>query len=259
MTHFKCLTYKHKASSTIQRALAQLSFMHTILAMTTAPQHLGYALLFCLLFQACVTPITIGTPTQAATPEQVAELTYNLTSNTTFDLQPNLIYYLDETLVIQNLDSYTLNGNGSTIIQRNPNADVIRIEGGNKVTLKNFKATHTEPSGPLGCTGSVIQVYNSSNATINNCHLNGSGIIGVVAYDASNLNVTSSYIYNNSQYGILYQGSTSISITNNRFDDNGVTGSAHVAKALNAFLSEIDMMSGDENKAGATMSGNKYE
>ncbi len=217
--------------------------------------------LFCLLLiQSCATPaITIGNPTQAATPEQVAELTNSLASNNTIDLRPNLIYYLDETLVIQGLNSYTLNGNGSTIIQRNPNADVIRVEGGSNVVLKNFKATHTEPSGPIGCTGSVIQVYNSSNATIDNCHLNGSGIIGVVAYDATNLNVTNSFIYNNSQYGILYQGSTSISITNNRFDDNGDTGSAHVAKALNAFLSEVDMMSGDENKADATMSGNKYE
>lgn len=228
--------------------------------MRTAPQYLLLALFCYLIIPSCGRYTATNTSTnKVATPEQVAQLTNSLSSNTTFNLRPNLIYYLDETLVIQNLDAYTLNGNGSTIIQRNSNADVIRVEGGSQVVLKNFKATHTEPSGPIGCTGSVIQVYNSRNMTIDNCQLNGSGIIGVVAYDATMLNVTNCYIYNNSQYGILYEGSTSIGITNNRFDDNGDTGNAHVAKALDPGLSQVEMIAGDENKAGLTMSGNTYE
>ncbi len=219
-----------------------------------------YVVLCFLLLPACKSTTIVGEESmKAATAEQVALLISNLASNSSTELGKDLIYYLDEPLTILNLENFTLDGNGSTIIQRKSDADVILVEGGNNIVLKNFKATHTEPSGPIGCTGSVIQVYNSSNLLIENCQLNGSGIIGVVAYNAANLNVSNCYIYNNSQYGILFDDKTDIVVASNRFEDNGDTGSAHVGRALDAFLREVEMISADENKEGLQMSGNRYE
>ena len=67
--------------------------------MRTTQQYFYYTLFCCLLLQACARPIAIGTPTQVATPAQVAALTNSLASNTTITLSPDLIYYLEETLV----------------------------------------------------------------------------------------------------------------------------------------------------------------
>lgn len=228
--------------------------------MKNSSQHFFYILLCFLLFQACKsTTLVSKEPMKVATADQLSFLLNNLASNSTVELEKDLIYYLDEPLNALGLENFTLDGNGSTIIQRNSDADVIHVDGGNNIVLKNFKATHTEPNGPIGCTGSVIQVYNGSNLLIENCQLNGSGIIGVVAYGTTNLNISNCYIYNNSQYGILFDDQTDIVVASNRFENNGDTGNAHVGKALDAFLREVEMISSDENKENLQMSGNRYE
>ena len=149
---------------------------------------------------------------------------------------------------IVNQVDFILNGKGCTFIQRNKNADVIYVEGGRNITLKDFKATHTEPNGPLGCTGSVVQVYNNQDMLIQDCKLNGCGIIGLMAYNSKNLNLKNNYIYNNSQYGVLFDKESSLDIRNNTFEDNGETGNAHVFRALNSFLSQVEEI-GCETKA----------
>ena len=89
-----------------------------------------------------------------------------------------LVYYLDRPLMISSKNDFTLDGNGCTFIMRDKSEDVLVIENSKNITLKNFKATHIEPDGPIGCTGSVIQVRENENVLIEKCALNGSGIIG---------------------------------------------------------------------------------
>jgi hypothetical protein len=169
------------------------------------------------------------------------------------------IYYLEETIVISGKNTFTFDGNGSTFIMKNKGADVVYVVNSENTSLRNFKATHIEPEGPIGCTGSVVQVSNSNNILIEKCELNGSGIIGVVAYNSKKLRVLDNYIYNNSNYGVLYDTETSIEIKGNRFEDNGDSGNNHVGNALDAGLSEIEKIEKGTNKEGLKMSNNIYK
>ena len=140
---------------------------------------------------------------------------------------------------------------------KNKSEDVVFISDSRNITLKNLKATHIEHDGPLGCTGSAIQVYDNNDILIEKCALNGSGIIGVVAYETRNLKIVDNYIYNNSRYGVLYTN-TSVEINNNKFEDNGPNGNDHVAEGLNGGLSEIVPIEGNVNKRDIQMSGNTF-
>ena len=115
-----------------------------------------------------------------------------------------------------------------------------------------------EPEGPIGCTGSVIQVRNNESILIEKCALNGSGIIGVTSYETKDLRVVGNYIYNNSEYGILFDLETSVEIKGNKFEDNGKSGNDHVVKALNPYLSEVEQIKKDMNKEGLRMSKNIF-
>ena len=170
-----------------------------------------------------------------------------------------LVYYLDRPLMISNKNDFTLDGNGCTFIMRDKSEDVLVVENSKNITLKNFKATHIEPNGPIGCTGSVIQVRENENVLIEKCALNGSGIIGVTSYNTKNLSVVENYIYNNSEYGILYDLETSIEIKGNKFEDNGTSGNDHVVKALNGSLSEVEPIKKGMNQEGLKMSNNIFK
>jgi hypothetical protein len=165
---------------------------------------------------------------------------------------------LDRPLVISNKSNLTLDGNGSTFIMNNKSEDVLTVRSSDNVTLKNFKATHIDPDGPIGCTGSVIQVDNNTNVLIEKCQLNGSGIIGVVSYNTQNLKVIDNYIYNNSEYGVLFDENTTIEIKDNKFEDNGKNGNDHVAQALNIYLSEVKKIEKGMNLEGLKMSNNIF-
>ena len=170
-----------------------------------------------------------------------------------------LVYYLDRPLMISNKNGFILNGNGCTFVMKDKDEDVMVVENSKNITLSNFKATHIEPNGPIGCTGSVIQVRDNENVLIEKCALNGSGIIGVTSYNTNNLKVVGNYIYNNSEYGILFDLETTIEIKSNNFEDNGPNGKDHVVKALNAFLSEVEPITQDRNEEGLKMSNNIFK
>ena len=197
-------------------------------------------------------------PTPMATPEEVSALYSAVSQGRSIKLK-HKIYYLNGPLRIANKSDFTLDGDSCTFYQKDPAADVIIVESSNGIVLKNFKATHIEPTGPLGCTGNVIQVYGSNRVTVEGCQLNGSGIIGVTAYSSKDLNVKNNFIFNNSRYGILYDKDCTIEIANNRFTDNGPGGNDHVVKALNPVLSEIEAITADENKEGLRMAGNSFD
>ena len=196
--------------------------------------------------------------TQTANADEIESLYKSLETGGNIQL-PRRIYQLDRPLRIVSKENLSLDGGGSTFVMKDKDADVVFVENSNNIILKNFKATHIEPEGPIGCTGSVIQVFNNKNVLIKNCQLNGSGIIGVVSYETRQLKITDSYIYNNSAYGVLYDGDTSLEIKNNTFENNGQSGSDHVAKALNAGLSEVEKMENDTHSGGLKMSGNKFK
>ena len=193
-----------------------------------------------------------------ASKEEVAALYSKIATEASVTLE-NKIYYLDQPIIISSKDNFTLDGNACTFIMKNKSKDVVIAEYCNSITLKNFKATHIEPEGPIGCTGSVVQVRNNTGVTIEKCQLNGSGIIGVVAYETKNLRVVDNYIYNNSQYGILYDTDSTVEVVGNKFEDNGPSGNQHVGKALNAMLSDVQLMEPNTKTEGLIMSKNTYK
>ncbi|MEN0004105.1 MAG: right-handed parallel beta-helix repeat-containing protein [Bacteroidota bacterium] len=173
---------------------------------------------------------------------------------------PARAYLLDRPIeIIRQEEPTTLDGGGSTFTMLRLNEDVVKVAGSYDITLKNFKATHIEPDGFFACTGNVIHVDASVNVRIEQCELNGSGIIGVMAYSSTNLQIVDNYIYNNSRYGILIDDGSDVKVQNNRFEKNGPTGNNHVGKArTNDMLGEIESLNADNSREGLQMTGNSY-
>ena len=253
-------------------------FIHTLLETSSKHNHynkMKHITLFSILlalvlgtFMACqpqkyrgkgTPPDATDVPLPEANEQQMDALFAGLDAGGPITLEP-LTYYLDNTIVIRESEfPFSLDGNGCAFVMRNKDANVFQILGANKVALRNFKATHIEPNGPIGCLGSVISVEEAASVLIENCELNGSGIIGVVAYDTENLRIINNYIYNNSNYGVLYDTLTTLEIIDNRFEDNGEDGTAHVGAAQNATLSRVIRIDGDQNQEGLKMAGNTYK
>ena len=200
----------------------------------------------------------VAEATENASGEEIAEL-YKLIEGGGDIKLKNRIYHLDRTIIITDEEDVTLDGNGSELIMMDKSADVIKVQNSNFITLKNFKATHVYPKGPLGCTGNVIQVNTAGSIRIEGCELNGSGIIGVVAYGARNLSIVNNIILANSRYGVLYDDGCILEISGNIFENNGENGKKHVAKGLDAELSQIEDITGDVNRKGLEMSNNVFK
>ncbi len=167
----------------------------------------------------------------------------------------NGIYELSSPISIIRKSNISIDGNGATLIMQNMADDVLFIDNSNNIRLINFKATHIEPEGPVGCTGNVIHIENGSGITIEDCDLNGSGIVGIAAYGTKDLRVINNYIHENSEYGIIYQG-PQIEIKGNRFQDNGNGNIYFSYQSLTWPPNQL--INSNQNSKGLTMSSNIF-
>ena len=165
-------------------------------------------------------------------------------------------YKLDSPLKLIAKKNVMIDGNGSNFIMQDGANDVVFLENCKNITLMNFKATHIEPKGPLGCTGNVIHIEGCEDVLIENCDLNGSGIVGIAAYRTQNLVVNNNYIHENSQYGIIYQG-PGIEINGNVFEDN--TQGHIYFSYLDTSWPPKEKINTNQNKEGLKMSGNSFK
>ena len=164
-------------------------------------------------------------------------------------------YKLSSPISIIRKSNISIDGNGATLIMQNMADDVLFIDNSNNIKLINFKATHIEPEGPVGCTGNVIHIENGSGITIEDCDLNGSGIVGIAAYGTKDLRIINNYIHENSQYGIIYQG-PQIEIKGNRFQDNG-NGNIYFSYQSITWPPNR-LINSNQNSKGLTMSSNTF-
>ena len=164
-------------------------------------------------------------------------------------------YKLSSPISIIKKSNISIDGNGATLIMQNMADDVLFIDNSNNIKLINFKATHIEPEGPVGCTGNVIHIENGSGITIEDCDLNGSGIVGIAAYGTKDLRIINNYIHENSQYGIIYQG-PQIEIKGNRFQDNG-NGNIYFSYQSITWPPNR-LINSNQNSKGLTMSSNTF-
>ena len=193
------------------------------------------------------------------TPAQLSNGFDGLKSGDYIKLEPKE-YLLNVPVRIENLENITIDGNGATLIMNSLSENVIHISGSKNIILKNFKATHIEPSGPTGCTGNVIYMDNSDDILVEKCALNGSGIVGIAAYNIGALKVVNNRIYENSEYGIIYMG-PSIEIKNNVFEKNakGHLFYSFIPKDDPTGWPPKNLINKDENREGLVMSGNTFK
>lgn len=164
-------------------------------------------------------------------------------------------YKLEIPIQLLDKKDIILDGNGSTLIMQSMSDDVIYIQNSSNITIMNFKATHIEPTGPVGCTGNVVHIEGGENISIQQCELNGSGIVGIAAYYTKDLMVLNNHIHKNSEYGIIYQG-PQIEIRGNTFENNG-NGNIYYSYQSTSWPPN-HLINSDENKKGLTMSNNTF-
>jgi len=170
-------------------------------------------------------------------------------------------YLLAGTVVLDGKQDITIDGNGSTLTVNSLSDHVIHVAKCSNIRLINFKATHIEPSGPVGCTGNVLLLENSSDILVEGCDLNGSGIVGIAAYNVDNLRVQKNHIHENSEYSIIFQG-PSLLLTDNLFEKNGngnVIFFSHVEKDGMTSWPPDEQIATDTQRTGLVMRNNTFK
>lgn len=170
------------------------------------------------------------------------------------------VYAISERLHISNKKQLTIDGKGAQIILNDPNSDVMFIDNCEGLVLKNFMAKHTDPEGPVGCTGNVVHIMDSKNVLLDHCELNGSGIVGIAAY-STELNVKNCHFHHNSEYAIIYMG-PSIALAENRFDNNGHDNAIYfkyLPKGESPGWPPEHEITSDTQKKGLLMRDNRFE
>ena len=183
-----------------------------------------------------------------------------LTSGTSVKLKQG-DYLLDETILLDGKQDITIDGNGSTLTVNSLSNHVIHVANCSNIRLINFKATHIEPSGPVGCTGNVLLLENSSDILVEGCDLNGSGIVGIASYNVDNLRVLNNFIHENSEYSIIYQG-PSLLLDGNIFEENGngnVIYFSHVEKGGMMGWPPDEQIAMDTQLQGLVMRNNTFK
>ena len=212
-------------------------------------KNLVYVIVTALILLSC------NTAEKSIKIKNIEEICLNkIDSGSSIQLK-NGIYELSSPISIIRKSNISIDGNGATLIMQNMADDVLFIDNSNNIKLINFKATHIEPEGPIGCTGNVIHIENGSGITIEDCDLNGSGIVGIAAYGTKDLRIINNYIHENSQYGIIYQG-PQIEIKGNRFQDNGNGNIYFSYQSLTWPPNQL--INSNQNSKGLTMSSNIF-
>lgn len=171
------------------------------------------------------------------------------------------IYNISEPIIISEVDNLTIEGQGATIILESTTENVFQILYSNSFTMKNIKATHSEPDGPLGCTGNVVYIENCDDATFYKCDLNGCGMVGIAAYYCDNLLVEKSYLHKNSEYAIIYQGS-SLNVEKTKFENNGNDNSIYFSYVKDGEYADWPpktKINGNQSEKGITLKKNKFK
>jgi parallel beta-helix repeat protein len=143
-----------------------------------------------------------------STSYQVAEALENLKSGDRV-LFARGQYSFPDGLKIQNVSNVVVAGQGRVdIVVTNLNADVISLEGCERVQIKGLRARHERPAKEYECEGAVIRLRSCQDIFIANNRLNGCGAAGVFAMDSKGVVVYENRIFNNTFAGVWLQDSS---------------------------------------------------
>ncbi len=152
-------------------------------------------------------------------------------------------------LTFRNLNNITIEGMGNVpsdtkIYSEDTKAIVLVFENCNNVTINNVWLGHITPS--TSCFGGVISAVNSSNITINNTQMYGTGFYGFEVYDAKKLSCTNSEIWDCSGGAFHMAGCDTVIIENSKFYAN--TSRSHFSYLSNSPYININNCSWTNNK-----------
>ena len=128
---------------------------------------------------------------------------------------------------------------------------VLMIENVSDVRLSNLHLRHSNPPDPLTCSGGVLLCSNSKNITIENCDINGSGVIGIDLRESKNVIVKDNYIHNNSiapisMDGILYDDDGMVSFMDR--DEDGNILKLEMLESIIFFNNRMEYNGGNDSK-----------
>lgn len=214
-------------------------------------------LMLLLFASACSTPSNL---LRVSPSDDLNKIIEEAEDGATIRLQKKT-YQISQRINLINKQELSIDGRGAQIILNDPDSDVMLIENCEAIVLKNFMAKHVDPQGPVGCTGSVIQISNSSDVFLEKCELNGSGIVGISAYESGDLKVKDCHFHHNSDYAIIYMG-PSISLAGNLFEHNGNNNAIYfkyLPEGEAAGWPPTDKITADTQKKGLLMRDNVFK
>lgn len=158
-------------------------------------------------------------------------------------------YYSDTPIAILGKSDLTITGEGAvSLLLGDKDANVIEVEKSVNVRFENLKVKHTNPPPGDRCSGYVFSALDSTNLSIVDSDINGSGLMGLVAGNVNGILLENNFFHENREEGIyIYSGIGTVKMFNNRFEDNG----SHMSY-------NFEKVSENRNDRGLEMSGNAF-
>lgn len=193
-------------------------------------QKIGVSLLMFILFQGSVfgTRVVVSTPLElfnalkSDTEIELAPGTYNLSEVAGLYTFPNIAWennYDGYEPVLSGLNNLSLFGKKKAKIVIEPRyAWVMNFVSCSNLLFDGLTFGHTEAGS---CMGGVLSFTACKHVRLENCHLFGSGTVGIQAQDSENITVNQCDIYE-CTYGLAYlYTSNNITFTKTKFRNTG--------------------------------------
>lgn len=205
---------------------------------------------------------------KAGDAESLISALSNLTSNSKLMI-PEGTYMVATRLEISELENVVIEGKGNVDIQlTDANDAVFMIYGSKNVTVRNLHLKHYVPDENQVCTGGVLNLANTDNVTVEQCDLNGCGVVGISGWGNTGLKIRNNYIHDNSTAGISLVSPTGedlqivngemplegIELEGNRIEQNGSRQSR-----IEEMMANVEWVSLEEEGAFISSKSNPYK
>jgi hypothetical protein len=160
----------------------------------------------------------------------------NLQSGQTLQI-PEGRYEIMQRMELKGLERVEIIGKGQVdILLRDPENEVVLIIESRQIRLTNLHLQHYIPDEYQICTGGVVNLVQTQDVTIDQCDLNGCGVVGVSGWGNTGITLKNNHIHHNTfaavnlmapetgEQILLYNGEEplpGIVMENNRIQDNG--------------------------------------
>jgi parallel beta-helix repeat protein len=118
-------------------------------------------------------------------------------------------------LVLSNVSDVIISGDTTSLVAKG-DFPVVQLKGCTQVVLEGVHVVHEVGEW---CAHGCVEIYDSSQMTVRNSELDGSGYFGIVTSSVSDSEFRGN-LFHNCHYGFSAWGSTGLSLVGNTFRDN---------------------------------------